>query len=187
MYNALAMGKAWAAKNPAITAFLQIVIGANLVALMAQISIPTPFVAITGQSLAVLLVGFALGYKKAGMAMMLYLVEGAMGLPVFAMGRAGLPVLLGPSGGYLFGFVLMAMILGFASDKGVLKSSPKSVLVAVFATTVMYVCGLVQLSLFVPSDKVLAFGLYPFIVGDLIKAYLACVLMKPALNFFEKL
>lgn len=187
MYTQLAMGKQWAIKNPALTAFLQIVIGANLVALLAQISIPTPFVAITGQSLGVLLVGFALGYKKAGAAMVLYLLEGAMGLPVFAMGKSGLPVLFGPSGGYLFGFVVMAMILGYASDKGVLKSATKSVLVAIFATFVMYVMGLLQLSLFVPHDKVLAFGLYPFIIGDLIKAYLACILMKPAYAFFERL
>lgn len=187
MYAQLSGAKQWAVKNPAMTTFLQIVIGANLVALLAQVSIPTPFVPITGQTLAVLIVGFALGFKKAGSAMTLYLVEGIMGLPVFAMGKAGLPVLFGPTGGYLIGFVLMAMILGFASDKGILKSPIKSVIVAFFATVVLYAVGLLQLSLFVPSDKLIAFGLFPFIIGDLIKAYLACVLMKPAMGFFEKL
>ncbi len=187
MYAQLASTKKWAAENKTATFILQTVIGANVIALLAQVAIPTPFVHISGQSLGVLLMGFALGRKAAVAALLLYLAEGAMGLPVFAGGRSGLGVLMGSSGGYLFGFVAMAAILGWASDKGCLKSIWKSVAVAIVATAVMYAFGLAQLSLFVPADKVLAYGLTPFIVGDLIKAGLACLLVMPAYRFFQKI
>lgn len=98
MYAQLSATKQWAAKNKTASFILQTVIGANLVALLAQIAIPTPFVHISGQSLGVLLLGFALGRNAAVAAMLLYLLEGAMGLPVFAGGRAGVGVLMGASG-----------------------------------------------------------------------------------------
>lgn len=185
MYTQIAAGKKWAAENRTTTFILQTVIGANLVALGAQLAIPTPFVSISAQSLAVLIVGFALGRNAAVAALLLYLAEGAMGLPVFANGKAGLAVLMGPSGGYLIGFVAMAAILGWVSDKGCLKSWWKSVLVALFANAVMYGLGLLQLSFFVPQDKVLAYGLYPFVIGDVIKSVLACLLVMPAYRFFQ--
>lgn len=187
MYAQLAASKKWLAENKTTTFILQTLIGANLIALLAQVAIPTPFVMITGQSLGVLLMGFALGRKAATAALLTYLAEGAMGLPVFAGGKAGVAVLMGSSGGYLFGFVAMAAILGWASDKGCLKSVWKSVAAAVVATAVMYAFGLAQLSLFVPADKVLAYGLTPFIIGDVIKACLACLLVMPAYRFFQKI
>ena len=187
MHAQLVATRKWAEKNKTATFLLQTLIGANLIALLAQVAIPLPFVSISGQSLGVLLVGLALGRKAGTSAVLLYLLEGAMGLPVFANGRAGLAVLMGPSGGYLFGFVLMAYILGHFSDKGVLKSVWKTVAVALFANAVMYAVGLAQLSLFVPTDKLLAVGLYPFIVGDLAKAVLASMLLSPVSRFFKKL
>ena len=187
MHAQLVATKRLTEKNKTATFLLQTLIGANLIALLAQVAIPLPYVSISFQSLGVLLVGFALGRKAGTSAVLLYLLEGAMGLPVFAAGRAGLGVLMGPSGGYLFGFVVMAFILGHFSDKGVLKSTWKSVAVALFATAVMYAMGLAQLSLFVPEGTVLASGLYPFIVGDLTKAVMAGLLLAPVSNFFKKL
>lgn len=185
MYAQLAASKKWAAQNPTTTFLLQTVIGANLVALGAQLAIPTPFVSISAQSLAVLIVGFALGRKAAVAALLLYLAEGVMGLPVFAGGKAGLGVLMGSSGGYLFGFVAMAAILGWASDKGCLKSWWQGGLAALVATAVMFAFGLAQLSLFVPQGKVLEYGLYPFIVGGVVKSILGCALVMPAYRFFQ--
>nr|WP_244773190.1 biotin transporter BioY [Alysiella crassa]UOP06886.1 biotin transporter BioY [Alysiella crassa] len=89
MYAQLAASKKWLAENKTTTFILQTLIGANLIALLAQVAIPTPFVMITGQSLGVLLMGFALGRKAATAALLTYLAEGAMGLPVFAGGKAG--------------------------------------------------------------------------------------------------
>lgn len=187
MYAQLAATKRWTEKNKAVTFLLQTLIGANLIALLAQVSIPLPYVSITGQSLGVMLVAFALGRKAGVSAVLLYLFEGAIGLPVFASGRAGLPVLMGPSGGYLFGYVAMTYIIGYFSDKGVLQSVWKSIAVALVANVVLYAIGLLQLSAFVPQGKVLEFGLYPFIVGDLTKMVMLCLLMSPASRFFKEL
>lgn len=178
--------KHWADSNQNTAFWLKTALGANLIAVMAQFSIPLPLVSITLQSLAVTLVGFALGRKAGVAAVLLYLLEGALGLPVFANGKAGFAVLMGPSGGYLFGFVAMAYILGWFSDRGVLQSFWKSVGAGILATAVMYILGLAQLSLFVGADKVLAYGLYPFIAGDLVKAVIAALLVTPTYRFFQK-
>lgn len=95
-----------------------VVAGSLLVALLAQVSIPLPFtpVPVTGQTLGVLLVGGALGSRLGAASLALYLGEGAIGLPVFAGGVGGLPV--GPTGGYLVGFVLMAYVVGYLAERG---------------------------------------------------------------------
>ncbi|MGX2949805.1 biotin transporter BioY [Ursidibacter sp. B-7004-1] len=183
----LTQTKRWLEANRAFAFILKTVIGANLIAIFAQISVPMYPVPITGQTLALTVVGFALGRKAAVSAVLLYLFEGAIGLPVFANASSGFQALLGPSGGYLIGFVPTAYVLGYFSDKGVLNSFWKSVAVALLATVITFVFGLAQLSLFVPADKVLAFGLYPFIIGGVIKAVLASLLVIPSYKFFSKL
>ena len=183
----LTQTKRWLEANRAFAFILKTVIGANLIAIFAQISVPMYPVPITGQTLALTVVGFALGRKAAVSAVLLYLFEGAIGLPVFANASSGFQTLLGPSGGYLIGFVPTAYVLGYFSDKGILNSFWKSVVVALLATVITFVFGLAQLSLFVPADKVLAFGLYPFIIGGVIKAVLASLLVIPSYKFFSKL
>lgn len=188
MYATLAASKQWAVQNQTTALILKTVIGANVIALLAQLAIPQPWgVAISAQSLGVMIMGFALGRKAAIAALMLYLAEGAMGLPVFANGRAGLAVLMGPSGGYLFGFVVMAGILGWASDKGALNSTVKSVVAALLAVAVMYAFGLAQLSLFVPSSELIYKGFTTYLAFDIAKACIACLLVMPAYRFFQKI
>lgn len=187
MYAQLSAAKQWSAHNPTLSFILQTIVGANLIALLAQVSIPLPYVPITGQSLGVTLVGFALGRKAGVAAVLLYLLEGLAGMPVFAGGRSGLAVLMGPSGGYLFGFIAMAYILGWAADKGCLKSFWKSFAAAVVANVAMFAFGLAQLSLFVPQGTLLQNGLYPFIAGGVVKSILACLLVMPAYRLFRKL
>lgn len=187
MFTSLSHTKQWLAANQTTAFWLKTLIGANLIALFAQISIPLPYVPITGQTLALTVIGFALGRKAATAAVLCYLAEGIVGLPVFANGAAGLGVLLGPSGGYLLGFIPTAYVLGYFSDKGVLHSVPKSLIVALSATLITFVFGLAQLSFFVPADKLLEFGLYPFIAGGVVKAVLASALVIPSYRFFTKL
>lgn len=187
MNHQVSVIKHWADANQTTAFWLKTALGANLIAVMAQFAIPLPFVSITLQSLGVLLIGFALGRKAGVAAVLLYLLEGAVGMPVFANGKAGLSVLMGPSGGYLFGYVAMAFILGWASDKGALKSAWKTFAAGLVATAVLYAFGLAQLSLFVPEGKVLAYGLYPFIGGDVVKAFIAAALLAPTSRFFQKL
>ncbi|WP_416192100.1 biotin transporter BioY [Neisseria sp. CCUG12390] len=178
--------KHWADSHQNIAFWLKTALGANLIAVMAQFSIPLPLVSITLQSLAVTLVGFALGRKAGVAAVLLYLLEGALGMPVFANGKAGFAVLMGPSGGYLFGFVAMAYILGWFSDRGVLQSVWKSAAAALLATAVMFVPGLIQLSFFVEPGNVLEAGLYPFIAGGVVKSVAAALLVTPTYRFFQK-
>src|SRR5512143_1882057 len=98
-----------------------LVVGSSLfVAALAQIRIPLPFtpVPVTGQTLAVLVVGAALGARKGAASLLLYLLAGFAGLPVFSGGSAGGAVILGPTGGYLIGFIVAAYLIGVLSARG---------------------------------------------------------------------
>lgn len=187
MMTSLTQTKKWFKENEYLGLAIKAFIGSMLIAIFAQITVPLKPVPITGQTLALTVVGFALGRKAGTAAVLLYLFEGLIGLPVFANGNAGLGVLLGPSGGYLIGYVPTAYVLGYFSDKGVLNSFWKSSLVALFASIITFAFGLAQLSLFVPADKVLELGFYPFILGGVIKAFLASLLVVPSYRFFSKL
>ena len=98
---------------------LLVIAGSILIALTAQVSIPLPFtpVPVTGQTFGVLVVGMALGSRRGALAVIAYLMEGAMGAPVFAGGTGGAPILAGPTAGYLFGFVPAAFVTGYLAEK----------------------------------------------------------------------
>ena len=149
--------------------------GSLLVALAAQIAIPLPFspVPITGQTLAVLLIGALLGSRRSAGSLSLYLIEGALGLPVFAGGRSGLAYMLGPTGGYLIGFVAAAFVTGWLAERQWDRRARSNVLVMLLGNVVIYACGLPWLARFVGADRALVLGLYPFIAGDLLKLALA--------------
>lgn len=168
-------------------------------ALLARFCTQLPFtpVPITGQTLAVLLTGAALGSWRGAAALTLYLLEGSQ-LPVFAGGctnflweaSAGgyvFGVISGvsgyvwelASGGYIIGFIPAAFVVGFLCERG--WDRRVWILLAMGAgNAVLYVPGLLQLSFFVPNEKVLEFGLYPFILGDLIKLYIASLAVPAA-------
>ena len=157
-----------------------LVVGFALVtALFAQFSIKLGFtpVPITGQTLAVLLTGAALGSRRGAAAMAVYLVAGA-GLPFFAGGASGLVWLL-PSGGYIIGFIPAAFVVGYLAERG-WDRKPWILVAMLLGNVVLYIPGLLQLSFFVPEGKTLEFGLYPFILGDLIKLYVASVALPAA-------
>jgi biotin transport system substrate-specific component len=151
--------------------------GSLLVGLMAQVAIPLPFtpVPVTGQTFAVLLVGALYGSQRGALTVGLYLLEGALGLPVFAGGTSGLGRLLGPTGGYLIGFVAAAWIVGRLCEHGWDRRVPTAALAMLMGNAVIYLCGLPWLALFVGPERSLMAGLWPFIPGDLIKLVLAAV------------
>jgi biotin transport system substrate-specific component len=153
--------------------------GSLLVALSAQIAIRLPFspVPITGQTLAVLLVGALLGARRGSLALLAYLAEGAAGLPVFANGSAGPTYMSGPTGGYLFGFVLAAGLTGALAERGWDRRVWLTALAMVLGNVVIYACGLVWLSTFVGIERAPELGMTPFIVGDLLKIALAAALL----------
>ena len=141
-------------------------------ALTAQITIPLSPVPITGQTLGVLLVGALYGPRRGAVSVLAYLVEGAAGLPVFAGARAGVPVLLGPTGGYLVGFVPAAVIAGFAR-----AGQPAIVRISllILASVVVYVFGAPWLAAVraMPLSTAVAAGVLPFLPGDVLKAGIA--------------
>lgn len=154
-----------------------------LVALSARVAIPVPGtpVPITGQTLAVLLAGALLGAARGFLVLALYLLEGAMGLPVFAEGRFGAAVLLAaPSAGYLWGFPLAAALVGWLAERGWDRRPATTALAMLLGNGVIYLCGVTWLAFFVGTGNALAAGLYPFLPGDALKIVLAALLLPAA-------
>ena len=167
---------------------IALVVGGSLVvALFAQVTIPLPFVEITGQTLGVFLVALALGSKLGGAALILYLLEALVGLPVLAgfknawsvSSAGGVPAIIGPTAGYLLGFVMAAFAVGWLADKGWTRNVLLVSTAMLIGTVLIYIPGLLWLSKFTGA-RTLEFGLIPFIPGDLIKAALAAVLLPSA-------
>jgi biotin transport system substrate-specific component len=142
-----------------------------IVALSAQVAIPLPFtpVPVTLQTLAVLLAGCLLGSGRGALAVLAYIGEGAAGLPVFSGGRAGVAHLLGPTGGYLLGFLAAAYIVGLLAERGTLRSWPGTLLTLVLGNVILYIPGVLWLGAYTGMNKALTFGLLPFLVGDGLK------------------
>lgn len=153
---------------------LAIPVAAALIAASSHVEVPFYPVPMTLQTLAVLGTGLALGLRAGGAAIALFLLAGAAGLPVFAGGKAGVAVLMGPTGGYLIGFTLAVLFCGWARDRGWTRGVLGSCAVALTGAALIYPTGLLQLGALLGWDKpILEWGLYPFIAGDLVKALLA--------------
>lgn len=153
--------------------------GSAVLTLSAKISVPFYPVPITLQTLAVLLLGALLGFRLGFSAVALYLVEGAFGLPVFAgtpVRGIGIPYMLGPTGGYLLGFLLAVALVGYASDNRWCRTIFKTGCVMIAAGLSIHIPGLLWLAQFTGYEKVLEVGLFPFLLGDFLKISLAtCV------------
>lgn len=159
-----------------------VLLGSALIALSARIAIPLPFspVPITGQTFAVLLVGAALGPWRGAAALLAYLAEGAAGLPVFAGVHTGPAALLGPTGGYLFGFVPAAWICGYLAERGWDRNVWGTVASMILGNVAIFAVALPWLARFVGSGSVWALGFWPFIPGDVVKIALAAAALPLA-------
>jgi len=154
--------------------------GSWLIALSARIAVPLPWspVPVTGQTLAVLLVAALLGSRRGALAVLATIAQGVAGLPVFAGGGAGPAWLLGPTGGYLLGFVLAAALVGHLAERGWDRHMAGAALAMVVGNVVIYLTGMAWLTQFVGSlEKAWAAGVLPFLVGDLFKIVLAMLLL----------
>jgi biotin transport system substrate-specific component len=154
---------------------------AVLVGLTAQIVIPLPFtpVPITGQTFGVLLGGMAIGWRRGILGMLLYTALGLAGLPWFAGGHGGLEIAGAPSFGYILGFVAAALTVGRLAEWGFDRNSASALAAMVIGNLVIYAFGVAWLvtDLHLSVAKGLALGVFPFLLGDAIKALIAaCVL-----------
>ena len=173
-----------------ITRDVVLIAGASVATgLLAQAEIHLPFtpVPLTLQPFAVFMIGAAFGSRRAALAMLLYLAEGAAGMPFFAGGASGPAHLLGPTGGYLFGFVPAAFVIGWFAERGWDRTPPRAFLAMLAGSIVLFACGLTQLAAFVPRGRVLASGLYPFVVGDVLKMAAASALLPCTWMLLERL
>jgi biotin transport system substrate-specific component len=157
-----------------------IVVGASFfVALCARVTLPLPFtpVPLTLQNFAVLLVGLTLGARRGFAALILYLIEGASGLPVFnPTGPGGVAQLLGPTGGYLMAYPLVAGLAGWLLDFGK-RTFARAAVAGLVAEIVLFASGIGWLALLTHSfSQAARFGLYWFVSAEIMKVMFAAAL-----------
>jgi len=150
-----------------------------LTALAAQIVIPIGPVPITAQTFAVLLTGALLGSRLGAMSMIVYLFEGAIGLPFFYGGHGGLGHILGPTGGYLIAFPAAAFITGAFAENGWDRRLLTAVAAMAVGSIVILLAGWLWFSLLMNTNPLVAFkvAVAPHLIGDLIKIFLAAAVM----------
>lgn len=154
--------------------------GTLLLTLSAKTKLVLGPVDLSLQTLAVMLIAAGFGLRLGLATLLLYLFEGALGLPVFQgtpEKGIGLLYMTGSTGGYLLGFVAMAAIVGWAADRGWDRSILKFLAVLLVAETVMMALGFGWLSLLIGAEKAWTFGVVPFIVPDLVKVGIAAALV----------
>jgi biotin transport system substrate-specific component len=150
-----------------------LVVGASLfVALCARVTLPLPFtpVPLTLQNFGVLLVGLTLGSRRGFAALALYLVEGAVGMPVFnPAGLGGVAQLLGPTGGYLLAYPFVAALAGWIMERG-RKTFARAAVAGLLAEIVLFTSGISWLAVLTHSfAQAMRFGLYWFVFAEVIK------------------
>ena|SRR5437867_269595 len=159
-----------------------------LTALAAQIVIPIGPVPITGQTFAVLLTGALLGSRLGAMAMIIYLIEGASGLPFFYGGTSGIGHILGQTGGYLVAFPAAAFITGAFAEQGWDKRFVTAVGAMVIGSLVIVLAGWAWFSYLTHTALKTAFlvSVLPVIPGDIIKILLAAAALPSGWYFLER-
>jgi len=170
-------------RNLSVRDMVLVALFAALTAVMAQISIALPVgpVPITGQTLAVMLSGALLGARLGAYSQVIYLLLGAVGLPVFAKAQAGFNVLVGPTGGFLFSFILAAYVIGKLLERRQKPSLPYLALVAAIGgMLVVYLIGVPWLAYVtgMTLSRALAVGVWPFVVGDILKVFISSVIVQ---------
>ena len=161
-------------RSASISRQVLLVVGASLLmAICGRLSMPLPFtpVFLTAANFGVLFIALTLGSQRAAAAMLLYLAEGAMGLPVFSpAGPGGIAQLLGPTGGYLMAYPVVALVAGWISERGQ-RSALRFAMAAIIGEVLLFVSGVSWLvaALQVPLAQATNWGIYPFVPAEIIK------------------
>ena len=175
-YNSLVPSLIGRQTNDSLYILFSAILGSILLAISSKIQIPLTPVPVTLQTLVVLVMAMFLGWRAAGAASFLYLAEGAIGLPVFAQG-GGLPYLVGPTGGYLFGFLLASLVLGYLSERGWDRSIILTFFAMTLGTLIIYFIGVSWLAMIKDLNTAIVFGLLPFLTPDILKIFLGtCII-----------
>ncbi|HBD29527.1 MAG: biotin transporter BioY [SAR324 cluster bacterium] len=186
--EALVLGSSGSSTQRTIRYGLLALAGSVLIAICAQISVPLFPVPMTLQTFAVFLIGLTYGWRLGAVTIALYLAEGAFGLPVFAGGKGGLIEFISPTAGFKFGFLLAATACGWFAERGFDRSYTKLFAALLVGNILLYAPGLLWLGSLIGWDKpVLEYGLYPFILGDLLKIAMAVLLLPSAWKYVNRL
>jgi len=164
-------------------AVILVALGTALLALSAKINLPLPYVPMTLQTLVVLMIGAAYGWRLGSATVIAYLAEGAIGLPVFAGPVGGLAPLLGPTAGYLAGFVAAAFITGWLSERGWDRSVPRLFVAMGLGHIVILAAGFAWLAfgMKLGVEKAWLVGIVPFVAASVIKNALGAAIV-PAIR-----
>lgn len=176
------IGTLWPGRANAALRWLALMIaGVVFVAICAHLEVPLYPVPMTMQTFAVLVLGMAYGWRLGAATLALYLVGGVSGLPLFAAGGA-----LGPTFGYIVGFIIAAGAVGWLAERGWDRNIATTAAAMLIGNILIYVPGLAVLAHFVETDKVLKFGLLPFLIGDALKLALAAAVLPLTWRFLKK-
>lgn len=157
-----------------------------LTAVSAQVVIPMWPVPMTGQTFMVLLTGALLGSRLGAAAMIVYLIEGACGLPFFQQGNFGLPYMLGPTGGYLVAFPAAAFVTGAFAEHGWDKRFLTGAAAMFIGSLVILLSGWAWLSVLRNPSYAFWAGVAPFIVGDIVKIVLAAAVLPSGWHLLQR-
>ena len=154
-------------------------LGTALLTLSAKIQVWPGPVPVTMQTFVILTIGMAYGWRLGGATLLLYLAQGAVGLPVFSAG-GGVAYFAGPTGGYLVGFVMAATLTGWLAERGMDRRPTTTALAMLAGNIAIYVPGVLWLASLIGFEKAVQFGLTPFLASDAVKLLLAAAVMPLA-------
>ena len=170
----------------ALRSAILMALGTALLTLSAKVNLPLPYVPMTLQTLVVLMIGAAYGWRLGSATVIAYLAEGAIGLPVFAGPVGGLTPLVGPTAGYLYGFVLAAFATGWLSQRGWDRSVVWLFVAMAIGHVLILGTGFAWLAfgMKLGVDKAWLVGIVPFIAASLVKNALGATLVPAILRLF---
>ena len=171
--------------NIYIKNILLVLFGTLLLTVSSKIQVPFWPVPMTMQTFVVLIIAMAYGWKLSFLTLIVYLIEGALGLPVFAKG-GGLLYLTGPTAGYLYGMTVAAAVVGYFADLGYGKSIIKCIFPLALGTIIIFIFGIGYLSSIIGFNKAIAVGLLPFIPSELFKIALALFIIPSIWKYINK-
>ncbi len=170
--------------------FLMIISSVVFLAVMSNIRVPLWPVPVTMQTFGIFMISFFFGSKKGTISILTYLLAGVLGFGVFSGEKAGITAFLGPTGGYLIGFIFMAYFTGKMIEKGYGKTKNSVLLCMITGEAILYSFGLSWLWLFLGKPGIITLlmaGLVPFIIGDALKIAVAMYMFPKVWNSLEKI
>ncbi|MBI04746.1 MAG: BioY family protein [Pelagibacteraceae bacterium] len=171
--------------NPIILNILLVLIGTLLLSISAKVQVPFWPVPMTMQTFVVFLIGTTYSIRLSFITLLIYLFEGAIGLPVFASG-GGLAYLTGPTAGYLYGMAITVVLISYLADKGFSQTYFKTALMLLIGSVIIFSFGIIYLGSIIGFDKAIQAGLLPFIPSEIFKIALAVAIIPTINNIIKK-